>query len=121
MPSQVLAAGTTAASSSDITVTSYTTVALFRPIDDNLILEEDPDADLLLEDGSILLLEEQGGDSIAISDYLEIKIKDPNGAYNPTGIFLKSHQPAMILGPGVWRVDRPVTTTPIGVQTDAAS
>lgn len=118
MPTQVLAPGTTAGVSSDIVVTTPNkTVALYRPIDDYIMLE-DNSGPLLMEDGNELLLETQSGDAIPFRDMLEIMIKDPNGAYNPTGMWLRSYEPFKELGPGTWQVRRPVTSIPIGVQVD---
>ena len=120
MPTQVLAPGTTAASSSDITVTSSATVAMYRPLDDSLLLE-DGLGDLLTEGGDVILFETQSGDACPINDYCEIMLKDPVGTYGPTGKFLYSHEPYAVLGPGVWRVDRPAVSIPIGIQQDGAS
>lgn len=118
MPAQVLAPGVTAAVSSDIVVTTPNkTIAMYRSIDDYIMLE-DNSGPLLQESGDELLLETQGGDSMPYNDHLEIMIKDPNGAYNSTGMWLRSTEPFKELGPGTWQVRRPVVSIPIGVQVD---
>ena len=117
MVTSVLAVGTTAAASSDIVVTTTDKiVALYRGDDDNFLLPDG--SNFLLPDGDLLLLPIQSGDSISYHDNFPIEYKDPLGSYNPSGIELNSRRPFYRLGPGTWRVLRPVVTTAVGIQAD---
>ena len=120
MPTSVLSPGTSAAPSSDITVTTIGTISLYTELNDHFLL---PDGtDFLLPDGSsLLLLPTQDGGDIAYGDFLELRIKDSLGQYQPTGKWLKSTVPVLEVGPGVWQVRRPVISSPVGVQVDLAS
>jgi hypothetical protein len=119
MPASVLSPGTTAASSSDIVVTTPNkTVALYRSLDDGLLLEGGVTDELLIQDGTSLLLEQQAGDAVSLYDEFPIYIKDPLGGYNPAGISLRSYEPFKELGPGTWQVRRLGTTAEVGVQVD---
>ena len=121
MASQILAPGITAANATDVTIAAGATgtVALYTELNDNLLLSEgNGGGNLLLDDGFVLLLAQQVG-GIAAGETLAILLKDPLGTYGPTGLFLNADVPFVTLGPGIWRVSRPVTTTAIGVQSDA--
>ena len=93
MPTEVLAKGTTEANSTDITVAAGTpiNVGLFR------------------------------ADEKEIEDHVQFPIyrKDPDGNYQPTGLTLYKYEPNVtLIGPGVYRVSRPVCTVATGIQTD---
>ena len=119
MPTEILAPGTSAASSSDVVVTTPNkTVALYRALDDGLLLEDASVLELLLEDDTTLLLEQQAGDTVSLYDEFPIYLKDPLGGYNPAGISLRSYEPFKELGPGTWQVRRLGTTAEVGVQVD---
>lgn len=119
MPTQALAPTTAAGTSSDIAVTSPNkTVALYRAIDDGLELEGPATDALLLESGDKFLLEQQAGDVVDIHDKFPILLKDPNGAYNPTHLSLRSYRMFQELGPGTWQVQKPETAAAVGIQYD---
>ena len=94
MPTTNLAAGTTGADSSDITVVAGTpkTIGVFRD-------DEKP-----------------------ISSECECQVyrKDANGDYTPTGLWIGAKQPNVVLhGPGVFMVRRPDSLTyPHGISED---
>lgn len=93
MPTEVLAKGTTAATSSDITVVAGTpiNVGLFRA--DEAPIEADCKC--------------------------KITRQDPDGNDQPTGLELNGVAPNIVLiGPGVYNVNRPEITVATGIQTD---
>jgi hypothetical protein len=119
MVAQVLAPATAAGKSSDVTVTagSTNTVALYGTVDDSLSLVAA--GDLLLVDGvSKLLLVAQSGDNIPSGVTCKINLKDPNGEYRHSGLILRGSIPFQELGPGIWQVEKPVTSIKIGVQSE---
>ena len=123
MVAQVLAPQTAAGNSSDVTVTagSTNTVALYGSVDDNLKLSATGSlfGDLLKVDGaSLLLLASQAGDVIPSSVTCLIMLKDPAGEYRHSGLLLKGSHPFQTLGPGIWRVKKPITSVKIGVQSE---
>ncbi len=93
MPTQVLAPTTSAGTSGDITVTSAApvTVGLFSA----------------------------GGGAIAANVVAPITRKNPSGTYNQTGEALSGAATnATITGAGVYRVEKPITDSAIGILTD---
>ena len=119
MVAQVLAPTTAAGTSSDVTVAagSTNTVALYGTVDDNLKLVAG--GDLLLVDGvSKLLLVAQSGDVIPSGVTCKINLKDPIGEYRHSGLILRGSIPFQELGPGIWQVEKPVTSIKIGVQSE---
>jgi hypothetical protein len=119
MPTQSLAPVTAAGTSGDIAVTAPNnkTVALYRALDDGLQLEQNKFS-LLLENGDLLLLEAQAGDTIEPGVAFPIYLKDPGGEYNKTHLQLSSELPLINLPAGTWQVRKPATTAKIGVQYD---
>jgi hypothetical protein len=74
---------------------------------------------LLLVDGvSKLLLVAQSGDTIPSGVTCKINLKDPNGEYRHSGLILRGSIPFQELGPGIWQVEKPVTSIKIGVQSE---
>jgi hypothetical protein len=113
MPTQSLAPVTAAGTSGDIAVTAPNnkTVALYRALDDGLQLEQNKFS-LLLENGDLLLLEAQAGDTIEPGVAFPIYLK------NKTHLQLSSELPLINLPAGTWQVRKPATTAKIGVQYD---
>jgi len=119
MVAQVLAPATAAGKSSDVTVAagSTNTVALYGTVDDYLSLVQL--GDLFLVDGaSKLLLVTQSGDTIPSGVTCKINLKDPNGEYRHSGLILRGSIPFQELGPGIWQVEKPLTSIKIGVQSE---
>jgi len=121
MPAQILAPGTTAALSTDVTIAagSTGTVALFTAQNDGLDLPvANGGGNFLLPDGvSKLLLAQQLGGGIPHTTHCPINLKDPDGNYGPSGLQLTGLELFKVLGPGVWQVERPAGVA-LGVQSD---
>lgn len=93
MPTQVLAKGTTAADTTEITVVAGTpkNIGLFRADEANV--ESDCKC--------------------------PITRKDPDGNFQPTGLVLSGVNPNIVLiGAGVYIASRPVIKVATGIQTD---
>ena len=123
MVAQVLAPALAAGNSTDVTIAagSTNTVALYGAVDDNLRLSDSGTVhgNLLLVDGvSVLLLAAQAGDMIPNDVVCPINLKDPIGEYRYSGLNVKGSQPFKTLGPGIWRVEKPLTSIKIGVQSE---
>ena len=73
---------------------------------------------MLLENGDLLLLEAQVGDTSEPSLFCPIYLKDPTGEYNYMGIGLSNEVPFINLPAGTWQVQKPATTAKIGVMYD---
>jgi len=121
MPTSVLTPGTTAAASSDITITNRGTISLYRALDDFLLLADGESKLLQADEASFILLGVQAGDSAGLNEVFPVKLKDPVGGYNEIGKALHYGVPTLELGPGVYQVYRPAVTTSIGVQYDLTS
>lgn len=121
MVSQVLAPATAAGVSSDVTVAagSTNTVAMYTSLNDDFLLPIGSESHFLLPDGvSVLLLPSQAGGGFRSDEVCLIELKDPVGTYGPSGMILKSSEPFKTLGPGIWRVSKPVTTSAVGIQSE---
>lgn len=124
MVTQVMEPTALAGTSSDITIAagSTNTVAMFVGDSlDNLKLPNGID-DFLLPAGagSFLLLPDlsQSDKQMTKSDYATIQLKDPDGAYFDSGMSLRHNARFKTLGPGIWRLSKPVTPREFGFQSE---
>lgn len=124
MVTEVLTPTALAGSSSDITIAagSTNTVAIFQGDSlDNLLLPSGTDNFLLPAGaGSFLILGagSQASKVMTKKDYALIELKDPDGIYFDSGMSLRHNARFKTLGPGVWRVTKPVTPREFGIQSE---
>ena len=121
MPSSILAPTALAGTSTDITITagSTNTVAMYQGLStDIFMLPSGTDAFLLPGGADNLLLSPQASKKMNKDDYGIIQLKDPDGEYFNSGMYLRHNGRFKTLGPGVWRVSKPVTTREIGFQSE---
>lgn len=124
MVTQVLEPTALAATSSDVTIAagSTNTVAIFQGVTmDNLLLPSGTDNFLLPAGaGSFLLLPTASQSSKVMdkSDYADIQLKDPDGEYFNSGMQLRHNARFKTLGPGIWRLSKPITPREFGFQSE---
>lgn len=121
MVTEVLAPTVLAGDSSDITIAtgSTNTVAMYTGTGQSNLLLPDGVSNFLLPGGTDrLLLPTQVVHEFSRNDYATIKLKDPTGEYQPSGMVLRKNAIFKTLGPGIWRVSKLVTPTEFGIQSE---
>jgi len=120
MATQIFEPSRNAGNSTDVTIAagSTNTVAIFvGTSEDNLLLPNLDD--FLLPDGvAKLLLPVQLNEVFTNKDYASIQLKAPDGTYFDSGMYLRGNALFKTLGPGVWRLNKPVTPAEFGFQSE---
>jgi hypothetical protein len=121
MVSAVLTPRQVAGNSTDVTVAvgATNTVAMYQGTSvDNLLLPNGVDNFLLPGGSDFLLLSPQGDNILSKLDWVDIQLKDPDGAYQSSGLTLRHNARWKTLGPGVWRLAKPATPNEVGLQSE---
>lgn len=121
MPTQILAPTALAGTSTDVTVVagSTNTVAMFQGLAVEIfLLPNGVDAFLLPGGTDNLLLPQQIDNVLDKREYASIQLKDPDGGYFDSGMYLRHNALFKTLGPGVWRIKKPATYREVGFQSE---